>query len=144
MVRVDWQEFYELLKISKDKDDKSVKLILQKCKHTELLDLPDDVLDKIGFFEIMKEKEMQERPKKWAEQELKKWINTNEKIYINVNYCQKEKAKSLGAKWDSLGAKWYSPNKRTHKILLQHFEADRDQFDNKKPESLYLSDSDEE
>jgi len=83
MVRVDWQEFYELLKLSKDKDDKNVKLILKKCKHTELLDLPDDVLNKIGN---MVKKDNKKRIEDEIYNNTKKVLN---ELFENINeYCE--------------------------------------------------------
>ena len=48
--------------------------------------------------------------------------NNLNNIYLNVPYSEKEKAKKLGAKWDSKKKKWYIKNNNEYKeILMEHW-----------------------
>jgi hypothetical protein len=45
--------------------------------------------------------------------------NKKQKYYLNVPYADKEKAKSLGSKWDPKKKKWYYEGNDNNLIKLQ-------------------------
>lgn len=47
-----------------------------------------------------------------------------DKIYLNVPYAEKDKAKSLGAKWDAITRKWYISENTANQALFSAWRSD--------------------
>lgn len=60
-------------------------------------------------------------------------------IYINVSYDEKEKAKSLGAKWDPQKKKWYAPDSSFVQLLEEYAEVSAGSSASPAPKSVKIN-----